>query len=155
MSTLTRIAKMLTGSPFASQTVAELCATRDEVDAELHRRAVVAAESRGKQAIDYTGSVTVISRDGTEVLVSFYREYGLEPAGSRASRFPGYGGMEFSAAGNRSFLASDILPLSVYEGGPKAIAEWEATREAERARQHEVYEREQYEKLRAKFGDAT
>jgi len=133
--------------------VAELCKRRDAIDAELHRRAVASAPAIDPFIRPGTSSVTIVSLDGSAVLVAFFSDNDCRAARSASGpRFPSYGGVDI-AGGERDrwFQQERIVPLDVYERGPSAIAEWRAANEAARAAEHEASERRRYEELKAKF----
>jgi hypothetical protein len=133
--------------------VEALCASRDEIAAELHRRAAMVerTQSHGTWFADpKVRSITVISDDREFVKIVPYRDDTdmlVASSEGRRRRFPAVGDRD------RSFVYSvEVIPLAVYEGGVSAVEAWRAAERAENEARHEKYQREEYEKLKAKFG---
>lgn len=142
----------------AEMSVVELCDMRGEIEAELHRRAIErlgAIPDRSFLRGDPGDSDTWISADRSEVFVKVYEQPDRFATmdDALARRFPRVGArakaFQFQTV---SYGRDVLLPLSMYEAGPDAIRAHCDAEERERAATCEMYEREQYEKLKAKFG---
>lgn len=148
--------------PQQGKTIVELCDERDAIESELHRRALAIQAAAGWLILGFgfgrdlgeASSVTLLSEDRSAVKVVFYsdnlwrfRDADTSPPSTRFRSC----GQSSTPDERRSFGASQIVPLAIYEGGAQSVAKWEAANEAERQAGYAKYEREEYQRLREKF----
>lgn len=139
--------------------IRELCRRRDALEAELSARArVLAADfsmrygsERRECSLD---SKTVISLDGSTVLVAWFETNRWRCTTTTSTpplRFP-FIGWDKGPDGECRWDRQEHVPLAVYEVGSAAVHAMFAEEEAESRRKREQWDREEYEKLKAKFG---
>jgi hypothetical protein len=136
--------------------VADLCDARREIERALHNRALKRQPSipYATHAAAAPFSVTLLSVDRSTILVRFGEpsgRFGMNAMGTGLEQFPDDPSSD-SALRHRWFGVGHRIPVDVYESGADAIAAMYAAEELERQAGYEQHEREQYEKLKAKFG---
>lgn len=141
--------------------ITELCRRRDVIEAELSSRARslaadLSTRHGGERRECKEESRTVISLDGSKVRVAWFerRDWMWQMAVASDTprvRFPILDDVDSPDADYR-WTRREQLPLPLYEAGSSAVLAMIADEERARLIQREQWDREEYEKLKAKFG---